>query len=140
MKAGRLLTLAAVCLLASACYHQVVQTGRTPGSTVVHKPWVPTWIFGLVPATPIDVTSQCPRGIATVETQMSFLNGLVGGLTFGIFTPHDVKITCATGSAMTPGATEFYVARSATQMERDAVIAAAVDEAARTGQRVVIRF
>src|SRR3954468_5461074 len=82
-------------LLVSACFHQIVQTGRTPGPTVVEKPWVSTWIFGLVAAQPIDVRQQCPNGVATVDTQESFANGLVGALTLGIYTPQSVKITCA---------------------------------------------
>jgi Bor protein len=84
-----------VIALLAGCYHQVVQTGRTPGPVVVTKPWTATWLWGLVPAEEINVTSQCPSGVATVETQQSFLNGLVGGLTLGIYTPRDVKVTCA---------------------------------------------
>ena len=96
MNVGRALTLAAVCLVASACYHQQVMSGRTPGTTIVAKPWTPTWIFGLVPATPIDVTQQCGRaGVAIVETQQTVPNWLVGLVTLGIFTPIDVKVTCA---------------------------------------------
>ena len=52
-----------------------------------------------MPATPIDVRTQCPNGVAFVDTQMTFLNGLVSGLTFGIFTPRAVSITCASRSA-----------------------------------------
>src|SRR5690349_3557421 len=95
--ASRLLPVAVACLL-SACFHQIVQTGRTPGTTVIEKPWTATWIFGLVAANEISTAAQCPNGVATVETQQSFLNGLVGGLTLGIYTPQDVKITCASGS------------------------------------------
>ncbi|NNK65052.1 MAG: hypothetical protein HKO98_17750, partial [Gemmatimonadetes bacterium] len=32
-----------------------------------------------------------------VETQHSFLNGLVAGLTFGIFTPMTITVTCGAG-------------------------------------------
>ncbi|HYC52219.1 MAG TPA: hypothetical protein VEB19_13985, partial [Gemmatimonadaceae bacterium] len=100
MKAGRLLALAVVGLVASGCYHQVVQTGRTPGPTVVHKPWTPIFLWGLVPPAPIDVSAQCPSGIATVETKMTVPNWFAGLLTLGIYSPRDVKVTCATGSAM----------------------------------------
>lgn len=93
-RSRRLASLAAIALLAG-CYHQVVQTGRMPGPVVVNRPWTATWLWGLVPASEIDVTSQCTSGVATVETQQSFLNGLVGGLTLGIYTPRDVKVTCA---------------------------------------------
>ena len=100
MKAARLAVLAAVAMLASGCYRQVVQTGRTPSATVIHRPWTHTFLLGLVPAEPIDVTAECRSGIATVVTEQSFLNGVATLLTLGIWTPRAVTISCATGSAM----------------------------------------
>lgn len=104
MRVARAGVLCAVLLVSSACYRQVVQTGRTPAATVIDRPWTNTWLWGLVPAKPIDVTSQCRSGIATVVTEQSFMNGLVGLITLGIYAPRLVTITCATGSAMRPGA------------------------------------
>jgi hypothetical protein len=41
---------------------------------------------------------QCgSAGVARVETQISFLNGLVSFLTFNIFTPMDILVTCGAG-------------------------------------------
>ncbi|MEP7345468.1 MAG: hypothetical protein ABI877_09375 [Gemmatimonadaceae bacterium] len=93
----------------NACYHQVVATGLPASETKVDKPWTATWIFGLVPATPIDVRSQCTNGVAYVDTQTTFLNGLVSGLTLGIFTPRAVSITCASRSTAN-GASQLDVA------------------------------
>lgn len=91
----------------SGCFHQAVQTGLAPSSTVVQKSFHPTWIFGLVKATPIDVRQECPAGVASASTRMTFANGLVGLLTIGIFTPHEVKVTCASsGSALLNGSLE----------------------------------
>ena len=39
----------------------------------------------------------CPSGNATIHDELSFLNGLVGVLTAGIFTPTTVKIRCDSG-------------------------------------------
>ena len=103
MPAGRFFRYGLVFLAASGCFRQVVQTGRTPGSTVVHKPWTPTFLWGLVPPAPIDVSAQCRSGIATVETQESVPNLIATVLTLGIYVPRDVKVTCATGSAAVPG-------------------------------------
>lgn len=106
MKAGRLATLAmlatlaAVAVLAGGCYRQVVQTGRTPSATVIHRPWTHAFLWGLVPAEPIDVTTECRSGIATVVTEQSFLNGVALLLTLGIWTPRAVTISCATGRAL----------------------------------------
>lgn len=140
MKVGRAVALAAVCLLSTACFHQVVQTGRPAGTTTVLKPWVSTWVFGLVAAQPIDVSKTCTSGVATVETRMSFLNGLVGGLTLGIWSPQEVKVTCAGRAALNGGLREFHVAAGASQSERDAVFTAAAQESERTSQPVVVRF
>jgi Bor protein len=125
-------------LVLSGCFHQVVQTGRTPGPTVVKKPWTATWLWGIVPATPIDVTRDCPGGIATVETKQTFMNGLVGVLTLGIFTPRDVTVTCASGTARGSGMKEFIVARDASQDERLQVMADAIAESARSMQPVLV--
>ena len=131
-------TAMALGLVLSGCFHQVVQTGRTPGTTVVEKPWTATWLWGIVPASPIDVTSNCPGGIATVETKQTFMNGLVGALTLGIFTPRDVKVTCAAGTARGSGMKEFIVAQDASPDEKAQVIADAIAESSRTQQPVLI--
>jgi hypothetical protein len=125
-------------MLLSGCYHQVIQTGRAPGTTVVKKPWTATWLWGLVPATPIDVTRDCPGGIATVETKQSFMNGLVGGLTLGIYTPREVTVTCASGTARGSGMREFIVARGASPDEKAHVMADAIAESARSRQPVLV--
>src|SRR5688500_13884199 len=104
MRVARAGVLCAALLASSACFRQVVQTGRAPAATVIDRPWTHTWLWGLVPAKPIDVTSQCLSGIATVVTEESFMNGLVHILTIGIYTPRHVTITCATRSAGAPGA------------------------------------
>ena len=81
----------------TACFHQVVQTGRPPGPTIVDRAWVPTYLWGLVAAEPIDVRPECPSGVAVIETEQSFLNGLVGALSFSLYTPLHVNVTCASG-------------------------------------------
>jgi hypothetical protein len=127
-------------LLLSACFHQVVQTGRTPGSTVINKPWTSTFIFGLVPATEINTAAECPGGVATVETLRSFPNGLVGAITFGIYTPVTVKITCASGTASLPGAMRINVREGATTAERVAATNEAIELSLRTGNAVVVTY
>jgi hypothetical protein len=140
MKAGRLLTVAAVLMVTSACYHQVIQTGRTPGPTVVHKPWTSTWFFGIVPAKPIDVSSQCPNGVATVETQRTFANGLVSLFTGIVWDPIDVKVTCAVGRSSLDGLDVIRVARTASPAERNAAFKAALDLSSRTGKPVGLTY
>jgi Bor protein len=93
----RSVLLAALAVLSTGCYHATVTTGRPLGTTVINQPWAMGFIYGLVPPKTVEAAKQCPGGVAQVETQHSFLNSLVGGLTFGIVTPMTIKVTCASG-------------------------------------------
>jgi hypothetical protein len=140
MKAGRLLAVAAVALAASACHHQVIQTGRTPGPTVVHKPWTSTWFFGLVPAKPLDVSSQCPNGVATIETQRTFMNGLVGFFTGIVWAPIDVKVTCAAGRASLDGMDVIRVSQGASRAQLEQAVGDAIALSLSTGKPVGLTY
>jgi Bor protein len=137
--ASRLSLVVGACLL-SGCFHQIVQTGRTPGTTVVERPWTATWLWGLVPAEEISVVAQCPNGVATIETQQSFLNGLVGGLTLGIYTPQEVRVTCASTSSALPTGRHIDVAHDASMSERIAAIHEAIGLAIETHETVQVRY
>jgi hypothetical protein len=91
----RHLALVAASLLLTGCYHITVQNSAPPAQTVVDRPWQNSFIYGLVPPPEVNVRQQCPRGVSKVETEHTFLNGLVANLTFGIYTPMRVKVTCA---------------------------------------------
>lgn len=93
MKKVSLLALAL--LLSSGCYHATIETGLQPGPQTIEVPFAHCWIYGLVPPATVETMAQCPNGVARVETQQSFVNGLVGVLTFGIYTPMDILVTCA---------------------------------------------
>lgn len=88
--------LAFVALFALAgCYHAVIETGRPAGATVIEKPWAMSFVFGLVPPPVENVAQQCTNGVSKVETQHSFLNGLVAIISFSIVTPMEITVTCA---------------------------------------------
>jgi hypothetical protein len=134
---------AALAVLASqACFHQVVQTGRPASSTVIDKPWVSMWLWGLVAAEPIESQPLCRSGVAVVTTEMSFANGLVSALTLGIYTPAHVQITCSSsGRASLPsGAKEILVPAGATLEERADIVNRAVEQSQETHEPVVLRF
>jgi len=82
-------------LLAQGCYHATIETGATPSTETIDEPWASSFIFGLVPPKTVSTQAKCVSGVARVETQHSFLNLLVGGITFGIYTPIAIKVTCA---------------------------------------------
>ena len=96
----RPLGLVAMLLTLSACYHATVQTGLSPSAQTIEEKWASGWIYGLVPPATVQTMQGCPAGVARVETRQSFANGLVGILTFGIYTPMEIVVTCADG----PGA------------------------------------
>jgi hypothetical protein len=99
---ARLSLLALPALLLAGCYHATVETGRVPSGVVIEQPWAHSFIGGLVPPSAVDAASRCPGGIARVDTQLSFLNLLVGGFTGGIYTPMSVRVACAANAG--PGA------------------------------------
>ena len=82
-------------LLFAGCYHATVETGAAPSSTVYKQPWASCWVYGLVPPKTVEAQAKCPGGVSRVETRHSFLNQLVGALTFGIYTPMEITVTCA---------------------------------------------
>lgn len=63
--------------------------------TVVNKPFSHSFVVGLVPPPELNVKDQCPNGVSKVETSHSFLNGLVAGITYNLYTPIHVRVTCA---------------------------------------------
>ena len=129
-------------LLAAGCYHAIVETGATPGTVTIQKPWASGWIYGLVPPSPISASSQCRSGVARVETQLSFANQLVSILTIGIYTPMDIRVTCAASGAATPGAssTQFGLNADAPLGTYQSVFAAAADAAVTSGAPTFVVF
>jgi hypothetical protein len=85
----------AVLILLAGCYHATVETGVTPSTVVIDKSFASAWIYGLVPPSTVSTAEKCPNGVAKVETQHTFLNQLVGALTLGIYTPMQIRVTCA---------------------------------------------
>lgn len=96
----KMLALAAASLLLSGCYRVTVV--HNPGGVAqasapaqINKAWQPSFIYGLVPPPEVNTKEQCPNGVAKVETVHSFLNGLVAGILYSLYTPITVKVTCA---------------------------------------------
>lgn len=93
----RLLPMFFLLIPLSACYHATVTTGARPSNMKIENKWASSWVYGLVPPSAVETMDRCPAGVAQVDTQLSFLNQLVSGLTLGIFTPMEIVVTCADG-------------------------------------------
>src|SRR5687768_1658133 len=79
----------------TGCYHAVIQTGRPESTDVISIKWANGFIFGLVPPPIVETASRCTNGVAKVETQHSFLNMLAQFVTFSLYTPMQIDVTCA---------------------------------------------
>ncbi|HEX9580308.1 MAG TPA: Bor family protein [Gemmatimonadales bacterium] len=138
---ARAVTAGALVAVLAGCYHATIETGRPPSPQVVEKPWAPSFIYGIVPPAVLETASQCPNGVSKVETLHSFLNGLVAGLTFGIFTPMTLKVTCAAaGSRDAAAAESVEIERSASMLEQQHEMARAAQMSAETGHAVWVVF
>lgn len=85
-------------LFVSGCATQQVDfhDGIQDNTQAQHKEWQHFFIFGLVPpAQTVDSDEFCDNDtIARVETEQTFLNGLVGAVTYGIYNPMTLRIYC----------------------------------------------
>ena len=101
MRARSLTVVATAALMCGGCYRVTVITGAPPVDSLttkpVDRPWQKSFVYGLVPPPDVDTKEQCPLGFAVVQTERSFLNGLVSAITYSIFTPMHTKVTCAAG-------------------------------------------
>jgi len=92
----RMIPLCAVALVAlTGCYHATIETGLAPSPQTVEKSWAHGWLFGLVPPSTVETKEKCAKGASKVETNLSLANQIAGILTSGIYTPMEIKVTCA---------------------------------------------
>ncbi|HEV8177287.1 MAG TPA: Bor family protein [Gemmatimonadales bacterium] len=141
MPASRTIVLLAALYLLSACFHATIETGLTPSTQVLERKWASSWIYGLVPPKTVETASRCPDGVAKVETQLSFLNQVVQILTLGIYTPMDIRVTCAlpAGTSAPQGAMLTLPADADSNSIR-AAFSAAAEQAAEKKVMVLVRF
>lgn len=124
MKSLTRIAAIALAFTLTGCYHAVIDTGRpADASSTITIPWAHSFIFGLVPPKAVDAAQTCTNGVARVETQHSFLNGLAAFVTFQIYTPMQIDVTCASrGGAAAAGSETLKVGEG--QSIEDAVSAA----------------
>ena len=120
------------------CYAAKVDTGLPASNTVIKQSFASCWFYGLIPPKSVETAARCSNGVSTVETQLSFVNQLVGILTLGIYTPMQIVVTCAEPpkTSMRPTDADFTVSLQASTEEIQAVFSRAADEAVRSGKPV----
>jgi len=141
MLAPRTITFLTALTALAACFHATIETGLAPSTKVLEQKWASSWIYGLVPPKTVETASRCPDGVAKVETQLSFLNQVVHILTLGIYTPMDIRVTCAlpAGTSAPQGAM-LTVPAGADSESVLAAFATAADQAAEGRAVVLVRF
>ena len=133
--------LAAVVFVGVGCYHATIETGAAPSNQVVEEEWAASWIGGLIRPETMETASQCPNGVARVETLHSFLNGLVAVLTGYIFTPMTIRVTCASGNAGdTEDEVDVVLNGGASEGQRQEVLELAAYRSLTEGRPILVRF
>lgn len=89
---GILVLSLALCSCATQSY--VINGGGSTEPT--NEVMQPFFISGLGQTQEIDAGAVCGGAdkVAKVESHVSFINGLLGGLTWGIYTPRQAKVYC----------------------------------------------
>ena len=126
----------------TGCFHATIETGLKSSGEVITEPFAAAWIYGLVPPSTISAQLKCTHGVAKVETQISFVNGLIGAITLQIFTPMEIKVTCAASSTsmLDTAQPDLVLDESASNAEiRDALVSAA-DIAVRAGRPIYVKY
>ncbi|UCF19770.1 MAG: Bor family protein [Gemmatimonadota bacterium] len=97
-RGNAMLALLTLVLASAACHRVIIDNGLEPSPEVYHLEWNMAFANAIFPAQ-IDASEFCGGRWAKVETKHSFLNGVVGFITFNIITPMDVRVVCAAGTA-----------------------------------------
>jgi hypothetical protein len=92
------LAIAAFAVFSSGCYKvTIVNNGAVPSASSVEYTdrWNHNAVIGLANLSgPQDASKACPNGWATVETQQTFVQGLVGNIAQSLYTPQNLTIRC----------------------------------------------
>jgi hypothetical protein len=98
---GTAATLSAV-LLATGCYTTRFQSNLAPGGAKFEEKGN-FFLWGLVGEKEVDLKKMCPAGPARWQNQQTFVDGLIGAVTLGIYIPRTINVECTGAKAiMTP--------------------------------------
>jgi hypothetical protein len=93
---------AVAALLLSGCQTVHYTTGRNAGGGRVEQN-APFFLWGLVGEKVVNLNEVCPQGgAARWKNEQTFLDGFLGFITLGIYSPRTIVIECASGMAQVP--------------------------------------
>src|ERR1700759_2008809 len=93
----------------SGCYTTTLRSGSiaTPASAAFDDRWHHGIFWGLAELSgPYDLKTICPQGWAEIETETSFINGLLQYITSGIYASQSVTVRCSATSSAQARATQ----------------------------------
>jgi Bor protein len=98
MKKISTFALCAALVSAAGC-NQIYYHNATPAvankAAAQYNEWHHDGVFGLVEfSEPVNLKARCERGWNTVETENSFLTGLVSAFTYALYTPREANVVC----------------------------------------------
>lgn len=86
-------------LLLTGCY-TISYKGDRAGAGAEKSEWNNYFLWGLVGEANVDLQQVCPGGVSSWKSQQTFVQGLIGIVTLGIYIPRSVIAQCAGGSAV----------------------------------------
>jgi hypothetical protein len=112
-----LIVVSLTALTLSGCFTMHIENGapvdpNSAGRSV--NEWHHDIVFGLAEISqPINLGEKCESGWLEVKNEKSFIQGLIGALTWSMYTPWDAKYTCKKKSKTASGDVEIPIAFAA---------------------------
>jgi hypothetical protein len=93
----RHLACAVAMLLLAGCYTVSYRTNLT-GNEQFKEERGDFFLWGLVGDKTVDLKALCPQGASRWKSQQTFVDGLLGLITIGIYIPRHVTVECSGGA------------------------------------------
>lgn len=93
-----LLALGATSLLACTTY-QMKYKDPSAQRGAKHEVKQKFFLWGHVGGDEVDLARLCPQGVAEITSESSFVDGMLFGLTGGLYAPRTVEVYCQNGTA-----------------------------------------
>ncbi len=92
----KIIGIAVLSMVVCSCATQTYNLNGGGGTEPTKETMQPFFVSGLGQTQEMDAAAICGGvdKVAKVESHVSFLNGLLGALTWGIYTPRQAKVYC----------------------------------------------
>ena len=93
----KMLLATALALLITGCAQQTFTVQNKPAAVAPKKPSHHFFVSGIGQKKTVDAAKICggAENVVKTETQQTFVNGLLGFITLGIYTPLEARVYCS---------------------------------------------